>query len=1506
MVKKLVISVLIFRLLCTAGLNAQLISPFTGDPSRYKDELTSFMGPNLKENHKANLNLFLENWENQKFGQEDMTRIIDVSSQFYGRSMRPVPHMHNFLTTLNTYIRVNGDKDFLTHWLRGLSEIVFDPRIAVESINRYIRDTELMLTVNVLSESTTIRWRVKNNPLQFRHDTVFKAVVTNATLTCYYQKDSTEIYNVSGSYYPEKQEFHGSKGVVTWEKAGYPREDVSAEIRNFVIYTSKDNFTVDSALLSHKTYFKKPVYGLLSDRAITFTQKEKADFPRFETYTKEFSLKNLYKGLDYEGGLAFEGATVKGKGGNNMPAKVRVYKNDTLRINIKTPEFIFTKAGLTSPEVTAAIYLEKDSIYHSNLSFSYNAEQHQVNFFRGNTPVSKSPCFNSFHMLDMSFEYMSWNLNESKIILSRSRGTSIGKAQFESASFFDSGLFMQMAGIDEYHPLMRLKKFAEWYYSETFPVVEFAKWLNRPVEAVTALCIEMANQGFLFYDRTYNEVTLKPKVSDFLTAYARKKDYDILRFESETRAPLDNAILDINDMQMTINGVKNIHLSDSQKVAIIPYNQQIKVGRNRNMKFDGIVEAGLFTIYGHNFSFSYDTFKINLANIDSIRIAIETDQKDQYGNPMTQAMDNLLELTNADLFIDDPGNKSGLKNLTQYPMVGVKKDSYIFYDQIPGLENIYPRDKFYFRIFPFVYENIDHFKLETIDLPGEFIGGNIIKPMQERLVVKDSSLLGFDMNIPPEGLEIYGGKGRLYDSISMGSKGLRGKGRIDHLTSRIVSDEFRFFPDSLTAQATTFTLIEDTTGRFPVLTSNNIGIKWLTEKDEMQLTNSKGKNFSMYGNGTEFDGWLAYGPESMSGKGILNTSESRVTSQGFSFTSTTIKADTSDFFLKSASTGGYAFIAENTSADIDFGLKNTRLQLNTDTSLVKFPEIQYICKLSDFEYDMQDKVLRMLDNKRPAGELLPRDQLIRQDLNKLEKPNFFATSTMGDTIKFASGSGSYYIEKENIEAENINYIRIADALIQPEGGKITIGRRAKISQLQNALVAINNKHLLHSSEITIESKNKYSGSGIYDYIDEASQISNITFAEVRVDTMTTSAKGFISDGEKFMLSPAFSFTGDVNLFSDKDQLLFTGASGILNTCSPLRSYPVKFKSFIDPRNVIIPITDKPADLKGNLLYTGSYINIDSLHIYPAFLSAQKSWRDVGIITSRGYLYYDKSKSRYLLTSLEKIADPTLHGDMIALGMNECILSGEGKMDLGTSFSPAVMAGAGKISQNIDSGKVEIQALLGFDFWFNPEALEIMSNEIKFIPSVKPVNLNSELYSKGMKDLLGVDVANKMKQDLDLFGVTGELPPEFNFELFLNEVTLYWNESSSSFRSKGRIGLGFVGTHPVNVYVDGAIEIQRRRSGDMFDIYLKANEQTWYYFSYIKGTMMVLSSNQAYNSLISKTRQRARRIPKKISRETYSYMIAADDRLRRFLRRLEGDPEADAPGGDDNSLRGIVR
>jgi hypothetical protein len=158
----------------------------------------------------------------------------------------------------------------------------------------------------------------------------------------------------------------------------------------------------------------------------------------------------------------------------------------------------------------------------------------------------------------------------------------------------------------------------------------------------------------------------------------------------------------------------------------------------------------------------------------------------------------------------------------------------------------------------------------------------------------------------------------------------------------------------------------------------------------------------------------------------------------------------------------------------------------------------------------------------------------------------------------------------------------------------------------------------------------------------------------------------------------------------------------------------------------------------------------------------------------------------------------------------------------------------------------------------------------------------------MKDLLGITAAAQLKEDIDLFGSTRNLPKEFTYELLLNDVKLYWNESTSSFRSKGKIGIGFIGPQPVNIYVDGYVEIQRRRSGDMLDIYLKANNSTWYYFSYFRGVLMTQSGNSAYNSLITSIKANDRKHPESTTRIPYSYMIAVEGRLASFLRRMTSD------------------
>jgi hypothetical protein len=757
--------------------------------------------------------------------------------------------------------------------------------------------------------------------------------------------------------------------------------------------------------------------------------------------------------------------------------------------------------------------------------------------------------------------------------------------------------------------------------------------------------------------------------------------------------------------------------------------------------------------------------------------------------------------------------------------------------------------------------------------------------MKQYLTIQENNSLGFNMIIPEEGIEVYGNKGKLYNNLSMSNKGLIGSGTLKHLTATARSEEYKFFPDSMITQASTFNIERDGSGIFPLLNSQDVSIKWMTKKDEWLATNATGKSFNMFENGTTLDGTLNLTPARLNGTGIINMTDSRITSNHFSFASNAIKADTADYNLKSLTTGGYSFIAENANTNINFDLRMSNFRLNTDSSMVKFPELQYICTMTDFAYNMETRVLDMEQKGKSNTPLLTADKLLRLDFTNLDKPTFFATNNLTDTVAFSSWKGSYHLDQEYIEAENINYIHIADALIQPENGKIVINRRAKIQQMQNAIIALNNKHILHSAKIDIESTKRYTGSAIYDYVDENKDIQQISFPELAVDTLTTSARGYIPASQKFMLSPAFSYAGDVTLSARDDLLTFTGAAGIEHNCSAIKSYTIKFKSAINPKNVMIPVSDKPRDMNDNLVFSGSFINTDSIHIYPAFLSAQKSWTDVALVNSNGWLFFEKAKGRYLITSLEKLADQSLPGNMVAFDKNFCVLSGEGNINFGAKYDLVKFASAGKVIHTLDSGKVNIEAILALDFHFSAEALKVMADEIRMMPSLKPVNLNTDMNNKGMKDLMGVTVATQIKEEMDLFGISRSLPKEFSYELFLNDVNLYWNEATSSFRSSGKIGIGFIGPQPINVYVDGYIEIQRRRSGDMIDIYLKADDATWYYFSYFRGVMMTQAGNNSYNSIIANTKLNDRKHPDSSIRVPYTYMIAVEDRLGRFLRRM---------------------
>ncbi|MCD4769543.1 MAG: hypothetical protein K8R35_05190, partial [Bacteroidales bacterium] len=588
------ILILIFGTL-TVNLNSQTRQFFSGEQTTFPEEFRKFMGPNLNSEQFTILNNFLAVWDSTIFNADSKQQIIIVSSQLASKRMRPSPHFINYLNTIMSFINYDVEKNMFMTWLKGLYEMSAKQSTRLNDLNSFITSSGLLITGNLLYKSGSSIWKTTNDRYTFENDSVFKVVLGQTTLICYSQYDSTIIENTSGVYVPETRNLYGNGGRITWAKAGYNPDDVFAELGNYELNTSSSFFEADSVRFTHYIYFSKGVTGKISDRAIKINDPAAATYPRFETYQKKFLIEDIYENIDFEGGLAFEGAKVRGTGDNYYPSRITMYRNDTLYVNVRSISFLFDNETIKSQSTAFTLYLGEDSIYHSNIAFSYNNLNGELNTYRSRFPTSRSPYYSSYHKMDMYFEYLSWKINESRITLSRARGASLGQAYFESVSFYNENEFHRLMGIDEYHPLYRLNQFSEWWYSETFPIDEFAKWMHQSEEYATALCIDLANKGFLYFDRANDEVTIKQKLYDYINSYAKKQDYDVMSILSETASPIDNAVLDMRNYKIRINGVPRIFLSDSQRVAIFPYDRSITLEKNRSFEFNGVVQAGMIT-----------------------------------------------------------------------------------------------------------------------------------------------------------------------------------------------------------------------------------------------------------------------------------------------------------------------------------------------------------------------------------------------------------------------------------------------------------------------------------------------------------------------------------------------------------------------------------------------------------------------------------------------------------------------------------------------------------------------------------------------------------------------------------------------------------------------------------------------------------------------------------------------------------------------------------------------
>jgi hypothetical protein len=1477
----------------TGSLTGQTFKKFSDDSEHYLKELEEiFSKVNLKEDKERCEKLyerFVENWNTGLFTKEQKEEIKNLSNLLLGRRLRGYPDFYNFLSGINGLMLYDHPASSYKAWIKAVEELVQDKR-STKPITSYLATSYHLLYENVLYRSKATEWRSNKYDFLFEYDTVPKVIFESINLTCYAHNDSSVIYDTKGILYPLDSRWIGHRGKVNWKRAGFEEEAVYAMLQDYEIYLGFSKYTADSVAFYNKNYWMRPLLGDLEDKILANVTVENANYPRFTSYLKEIAIESIFEDIDFIGGIEMQGAKLLGSGNQQFKAKLTFKKDKKEFVKILSDNFVIYPDRISSALATASILFEEDSIYHPGLQMNYVNDRRELSLIRAGEGRNKSPYYDSYHNIDIYTEAIYWEMDQPTINFEAIKGVSgIGLATFESSNYFAESRYLKLQGIDKRNPLNIIKDYTEKYNVRDIHVQGLSEYMRMPQEQVIAMLVNLSNQGFLIYDRDTRFARIKEKLYDYINAVNKKIDYDVIQFNSETYR-FQNASLELDSFGLKLFGVPVVILSDSQNVFLYPDNQQLMLKQGMNFSFSGKVHAGSFDFYARQCEFNYDQFKLEMPVIDSLSLMVSSFETDEFGNRKRVRVKNVISDLGGELYIDQPNNKSGLKNFPNYPIFTSTKDAYVYYDNPSIFNGVYNREKFYFYVYPFTVDSLDNFKTELLEFNGYLASANIFPDFEDTLKVQRDYSLGLRAVTPAEGFPAYGGKGTYYKNITLGNKGLRGGGSLEYLASTAWSDDFIFFPDSTNAIAKNFVVTEQLTPvEYPAAKGLDVDLHWVPYADRMVVTKTD-LPINMFNNQSELNGTLVLTPEALQGAGTMSFQDAEMNSKLYTFKHHEIFADSADFNLKSTDFAQSAFSTKNYYSHIDFNERKGEFVSNGGASFVEFPVNLYVCLIDEFSWYMDSFQIAIGSEEKEVEMAQYNDMTIRELIDiPLEGSEFISIHPDQDSLRFISTIASYNLRDYTLYAEDVKYIRVADAAIFPTDRKVTIGEQAKMNTIADAHILTNTVtryHEIYDAVIDIKGKNDYVGIGNYDYVDEKDFRQKIFLRQIGVDpTYQTVGNGYVSDSAGFTISNDFDFAGDINLNANKEFLNFDGGFRIRHTCNPGRRNWIRFNSDIDPKDIYISVNENLTTLNNDNIEASIMFSNENNRFYSGFLNEKRNSSDNRIISAHGFIRFDKLTEEYKIGSLDKLKGLSMEGNQLTLGRKQCILTGEGKLNLGAELGRVTADAFGQVNHYVIPDSTNFDLVLAIDFPFDDNALELLFESMTG-KNLQGVNLTRPVFLKALTDMLGEEEAEKIVADVRLFGKFRRYPAELERTLLLNDVKMKWNYATRSYISEGPIGIGSIGKNQVNKFVEGHIEIERKRTGDVLSIYLEfENGRHWYYFNYRNNLMQSISSNTEYNNLIREMKDDKRTVKEDKEGDEYRYIISNLRKKTDFLRKI---------------------
>lgn len=1289
------------------------------------------------------------------------------------------------------------------------------------------------------------------------------------TLTFITPYDSVSLQNTRGTFALREKLFVGEGGRFDWSAAGLPSDSVYYELNKYNFKTNQPYIKADQGKLRYIGKVSTFVPGVFEFRSVNHKTPETSAYPRFKSYEANINLTGISDGtLKYTGGLGLQGNKINSNSVDGSLAMIEIRGDTDRKFKAIAESFGFLDSVIVSSNARVTLYQQNDSIVHPAMEVWYDHKNQKLMLNKEKSQLRKAPFSSSYFDVEFTADQIRWDLKSDSLSAWIQGSGNISPMVLESNDFYDPEGYRELRGQGfSFHPLALVVNYANEIGSNDYYVYDLVLEGKRTLSEVGMAADFLSQKGMIDYDSRSGKIHVKEKSINFLQAVKGFADYDNLKVHSITDTTA-NAVISFSDGRMTVYGVEEFNVSDSLNVIIKPDSSRITFLQNRDIKFNGTINAGNFEISGREFMLKYDSFFINMNHIDSIRFYVteKNGTRRRVNNSMVGAdstaaaaggMQASSNKTSGTLFINRPDNKSGKVKYPNYPRLDATAGGVIYFDRSEVLNGAYDRSVF-FVVPPFKLDSLNDADPGSIKFEGTFVSSGMFPSFKEKLYTMPDKSLGFMHTVPATGYPLYQGEGKLYGGMSLDNAGIRATGRIDYLAASAESRDFVFYPDSVVGRGSVGEIKEKQFGAvyFPQIKLGDYQLNWLPKQDRMYFKNLK-EPFSLYQSTAALDGRLIVSKSGVGGDGRLTTRGSEVRSKELTFTSKEFGARNASFEVKTGNPDKPALAGNN--VKLNFNLERNFATISPEVegeAAIDFPYAQFKTSIPEARWDLTTQKIVM--NKAPDVPI--------------ENSYFYTTRKELDSLSFNAERAEYDIKTQQLKVSGIPYIIVADAKITPEGNEVLILENAKIGQLKNTVIildTLNGYHRLTEGVVDIISRKEFAGYATYQYVNAVNDTFAIKMTDFRLEPITdetrnkkqrggplmqTVGNGAVTESNNILVAPRIFYKGDMTMYATKPALQLRGFVKL--DLKNIKNYNtwLQYTQSGDEKDIYLNF-DNSITEEGRKADAGLHFAEDN-DLYITFVFDKKDPGDDDFFLPSGSLYYEKESKEFRIEDRQKAAGEKLTGKVFAYNEEKQEVRFEGPITFFKGSKDFNLTASALGSGNLETNDIKMNSFVMADMNIPAMAYQLMATNILEVinnEGVKEEGLGDQtdlLYK--IADIVGERAVKEYEQKslqsyTPLASVPGLLKP-----LVISNANLKWSQEYKSFYSEGLLGLSHMGRYDINGAFEGFMEIRKNEDGaPVFHLFIKASPESWFYFGMEDNRLMVHSSLPTFNDLIIK-------------------------------------------------------